>query len=57
MNKVKYWLYVFIESLFSDIQEIYSRNMWGNYVLYSLVFYLYTRENGANSQIRSSFSY
>ena len=55
MNKMKHRLDTFIESLFSDTQESYSRNMWGNYVLYSLVFYLYTGENGANSQIRSSF--
>ena len=38
MNKVKYELHVFLESLRNDIPESYSKNIQENFVLYSLVF-------------------
>ena len=44
MNKREH---VFIESLYNDIQESYSKNIRENYVLYSPVFCPNTGEYGA----------
>ena len=38
MNKVKYELHAFLESLRNDIRESYSKNIQKNFVLHSLVF-------------------
>ena len=38
MNKREYGLHVFIESLYSDIGENYSKDKQGKFVLYSPVF-------------------
>ena len=45
MNKREYGL--FIESLYNDIPESYSKNIQENFVLYSPVFYPNTGEYGA----------
>ena len=53
MNKREH---VFIESLYSDIQESYSKNIRENYVLYSPVFCPNTGEYGAKKKrIRGGF--
>ena len=38
MNKREYGLHVFIESLYNDIREGYSKNIQENFVSYSTVF-------------------
>ena len=53
MNKREH---VFIESLYNDIQEIYSKNIRENYVLYSPVFCPNTGEYGVKkNRIRGGF--
>ena len=47
MNKREYGLHVFIESLYNDMRETYSKNMQVNFVLYSPVFCPNTGEYGA----------
>ena len=39
MNKREYGLHVFIESIYSDIQESYSKNILGNFAQYSPIFH------------------
>ena len=34
VNKREYWLHVFIEPLYNDIRESYSKNIQENFVLY-----------------------
>ena len=47
MNKTEYGLHVFIESLYNDMRENYSKNIQENFVLYSPVFCPNTGEYGA----------
>ena len=47
VNKREYELYVFIESLYNDIRESYSKSMHENCVLYSIVFCPNAGEYGA----------
>ena len=47
VNKREYELYVFIESLYNDIRESYSKSIQGNFVFYSTVFCPNTGEYGA----------
>ena len=49
MNKREYGLHVFIESLYNDIRESYSKNIQENFVLYSPVFCPNTGEYGAKN--------
>ena len=47
VNKNEYGLRVFIESLYNDIRESYSKNIQKSFVLYSTVFCPNTGEYGA----------
>ena len=47
MNKTENGLHVFIESLYNDMRENYSKNIQENFVLYSPVFSPNTGEYGA----------
>ena len=47
MNKRKYELHAFMESLYNDIRERYLKNIQGSYVLYSPAFCPNTGEYGA----------
>ena len=46
VNKKEYGQHVFIESLYNDIRENYSKNIQNNFVLYSTVFCPNTGEYG-----------
>ena len=51
VNKREYGLHVFIESLYNDIRESYSRNIQEIFVLYSTVSCPNTGEYGANKPV------
>ena len=51
MNKREYRLHVLIQSLYNDIQEIYSKNIKGNFVLYSVIFCPNTTEYGSKNPV------
>ena len=51
LNKRKYGLHVFIESLYNDIRENYLENIHKNFVLYSTVFCSNTGEYGAKKPV------
>ena len=51
VNKTEYRVHVFIESLYNDTLESYSKNMQENFVLYSSVFC----KKKKNSRIHGGF--
>ena len=51
MNQKKHRLNVFLESLYNDKKESHSKNIHGNFVLYSPAFFANTGEYGAENPL------